>query len=76
MTVTFVKDLFEYFIQNPSVLVFLFLLYVASFFATMYYGRRKPGRNPFRLDRRVPLKPKVIVEAEREKVLKQRTYYN
>ncbi|XP_041350180.1 all-trans-retinol 13,14-reductase-like [Gigantopelta aegis] len=67
-----VETIIEYFMKNPSIFFFVFLLYCFIVSVSVFFGGSKPGRNPFREEHIRPRKPLVTDKKARDAVLKQR----
>ncbi|XP_046543995.1 all-trans-retinol 13,14-reductase-like [Haliotis rubra] len=64
--------LVEYFFKNPSIVVWLFLIYVFIYILSVMFGGAKPGRNPLASDVRRRREPLMLDHKARDAVLKQR----
>ena len=71
LRMSYVASVIEYFVNNPSILATIFLLYVFVFVLSLLLVRPPPGKNPFRFDSRKDPKPLVTDEKVRDSVLKQ-----
>jgi len=67
-------NFFEYFVQNPSILIGLFLLYCFIFGLSVLFSGPKPGKNPFDINHVRPVGPLVTDQTARDKILKQSMY--
>ena len=57
--------------KNPSIFVFVFLLYCFIVSLSVFFGGAKPGRNPLGEEYIRPRKPLVTERKSRDAVLKQ-----
>ncbi|XP_005089177.1 all-trans-retinol 13,14-reductase [Aplysia californica] len=66
------RDVFDFLLSHPSILIVGFLLYVFVFFLSVFFRGQKAGKNPFATDYRRPPEPFVHDTKARDAVLKQK----
>ncbi|XP_046380496.2 all-trans-retinol 13,14-reductase-like [Haliotis rufescens] len=64
--------LVDYLFKNPSIVLWLLLIYVFIYTLSVLFGGARPGRNPVACDARRPREPLVLEHKVRDAVLKQR----
>lgn len=69
-----VYDFLEYFINRPSLILVIFLLYVFIYVLSVLLTGPKPGRNPFSVSHVKPVGDLVTDSTTRDRVIKQSKY--